>query len=262
MDFFSSSSSLSSDTFLDRIPLLVRLFTAGSGVCLCIAGIVNLSLPACYTTAIVSLGLIFSGVVAILCEFSPYGLSVLMILCPLLGEYFFRGFLYIIVGLLPLGKEMAWIGRFSGCLMLLSGVANVGVHFMLPNSIYYYTSPTNYPSSSSYFQQETGDSSPHQVIGRGTGRRRIEEGDVEERRGVEEGDEGSNRGGRRRSAGGGGEGERGRPPMIRHLPQEFQSMDRRRAKEEEEGHAHYAVDECPPVFSTGYLDDRNTNCMH
>ncbi|CBZ51051.1 conserved hypothetical protein [Neospora caninum Liverpool] len=125
------------ETFWERIPLLVRVFTAGSAFALCCAGVINVALPVCYTTCILGLALIGFGIVALLCEFSPYGLNVLMGVCPLLGEYFFRGVIYLLVGLLPLGKEMSWFGRLAGSLMILSGAANIAVHIALPAAVYY-----------------------------------------------------------------------------------------------------------------------------
>ncbi|KAF4644371.1 hypothetical protein TGRH88_013640 [Toxoplasma gondii] len=125
------------DSLWERVPLLVRVFTAGSAFVLCCAGVVNVALPVCYTTGVVGLALVCAGVVALLCEFSPYGLNVLMGVCPLLGEYFFRGVVYLLVGLLPLGKEMSWLGRLAGSLMLLSGAANIAVHLALPAAVYY-----------------------------------------------------------------------------------------------------------------------------
>ncbi|PFH32169.1 hypothetical protein BESB_021100 [Besnoitia besnoiti] len=87
---------MDAETFWERVPLLVRVFTASSATALCFAGVVNLAMPACYTTGIVGLALICFGIVGLLCEFSPYGLNVLMGLCPLLGEYSFRGVLYVL----------------------------------------------------------------------------------------------------------------------------------------------------------------------
>lgn len=83
------------DAILERLPLGVRLYTAASAVLLMVGSVVNVAAPACYTDGIVSLYLIGLSTLTLLCEFSPYGLNVLMGVCPLLGEYLFRGLLYI-----------------------------------------------------------------------------------------------------------------------------------------------------------------------
>lgn len=129
---------MEAEALWEHVPLYVRLFTAGSAATLCVCGLVNVAVPACYTTAVMGLCLLLFGVVVLLCEFSPYGLNVLMGLCPLLGEYFFRGILYLLVGLLPLGKEMSPIGRIAGACMLLSGAANIALHLLLPAALEYH----------------------------------------------------------------------------------------------------------------------------
>lgn len=83
------------DFLMDRLPLGVRLFTAASALILMVGSIASVAAPADYTSCIVSLYLICFSSICLLCEFSPYGLNVLMGICPLLGEYFFRGLLYI-----------------------------------------------------------------------------------------------------------------------------------------------------------------------
>lgn len=84
------------ESLVDRLPLGVRLFTAASAFILMIGSIASVAAPADYTSCIVCLYLICFSSVCLLCEFSPYGLNVLMGVCPLLGEYFFRGVLYVL----------------------------------------------------------------------------------------------------------------------------------------------------------------------
>lgn len=74
----------------------VRIFTASSALLMMVGNIATVAAPANYTNCIVSLYLIGLATISLLCEFSPYGLSVLMGVCPLLGEYLFRGILYIL----------------------------------------------------------------------------------------------------------------------------------------------------------------------
>lgn len=84
------------DSFLEGLPLGVRIFTASSALLMMVGNIATVAAPANYTNCIVSLYLIGLATISLLCEFSPYGLSVLMGVCPLLGEYLFRGILYIL----------------------------------------------------------------------------------------------------------------------------------------------------------------------
>ncbi|CDI76963.1 hypothetical protein, conserved [Eimeria acervulina] len=118
------------ESLVDRLPLGVRLFTAASAFILMIGSIASVAAPADYTSCIVCLYLICFSSVCLLCEFSPYGLNVLMGVCPLLGEYFFRGVLYVLVGLLPLGIDT--VGLWGGVLLIISGILNILIHALLP----------------------------------------------------------------------------------------------------------------------------------
>ncbi|CDJ58181.1 hypothetical protein, conserved [Eimeria maxima] len=92
----------------------------------------------------VACGSVSLGAICLLCEFSPYGLNVLMGVCPLLGEYFFRGVLYILVGFLPLGIDT--LGLWGGILMIISGTLNILIHALLPVHPYnFYSRPTSDP---------------------------------------------------------------------------------------------------------------------
>lgn len=122
------------DTFLEGLPLGVRIFTASSALLLMVGNIATVAAPPNYTSCIVSLYLICFATLCLLCEFSPYGLNVLLGVCPLLGEYFFRGLLYILVGLLPLGIDT--LGLWSGVLMIISGILNIVIHALLPVQSY------------------------------------------------------------------------------------------------------------------------------
>lgn len=118
------------DAFLEGLPLGVRIFTASSALLLMIGSIATVAAATGYTNCIVSIYIIGFATLSLLCEFSPYGLNVLMGVCPLLGEYFFRGVLYILVGLLPLGIDT--LGLWSGISMIISGLLNIIIHALLP----------------------------------------------------------------------------------------------------------------------------------
>ncbi|XP_026191750.1 uncharacterized protein LOC113146985 [Cyclospora cayetanensis] len=118
------------ESFLEGLPLGVRVFTASSALLLMVGSIATVAAPANYTNCIVSIYLICLATLCLLCEFSPYGLNVLMGVCPLLGEYIFRGILYILVGLLPLGIDT--LGLWGGILMIISGGLNILIHALLP----------------------------------------------------------------------------------------------------------------------------------
>eukprot|EP00922_Rhytidocystis_sp_ex-Travisia-forbesii_P018901 GHVS01028068.1.p1 GENE.GHVS01028068.1~~GHVS01028068.1.p1 ORF type:complete len:162 (+),score=14.73 GHVS01028068.1:294-779(+) len=120
------------DQFLvDRCPLILRIFTSCSALCFGASAITNFIISfryLGYTPAIVNLIGFFFSVVALVCEFSPFGLNVLMAAVPCLGEYRHRGILYFCVGFLTLGREMKWFGVVSGIFMILSGALNVLMH--------------------------------------------------------------------------------------------------------------------------------------
>eukprot|EP00922_Rhytidocystis_sp_ex-Travisia-forbesii_P018899 GHVS01028066.1.p1 GENE.GHVS01028066.1~~GHVS01028066.1.p1 ORF type:complete len:120 (+),score=6.42 GHVS01028066.1:294-653(+) len=77
------------DQFLvDRCPLILRIFTSCSALCFGASAITNFIISfryLGYTPAIVNLIGFFFSVVALVCEFSPFGLNVLMAAVPCLG---------------------------------------------------------------------------------------------------------------------------------------------------------------------------------
>eukprot|EP00921_Rhytidocystis_pertsovi_P014931 GHVQ01023947.1.p1 GENE.GHVQ01023947.1~~GHVQ01023947.1.p1 ORF type:complete len:164 (-),score=5.65 GHVQ01023947.1:287-778(-) len=120
---------------LQYSPLAVRMFTAVSAGLYSLAGFTNLlhaSHSVGYTAGIVSVYAIIFGAVAVMSEFSPYGLHLLMTAMPFLGEYRSRGILYCCVGLLLLGPEMQWFGWVGSILMIISGLFNILMHYLNP----------------------------------------------------------------------------------------------------------------------------------
>lgn len=118
------------DALLNYSPVGVRIFTAVSALFYTAAGITNLAIASLYTVGVVGLYAVILGVLTLVCEFSPFGLSVLMTSLPLLGEYKFRGYMYLGMALLLFGREMHWIGQLAASLMLLSGIASVAMHYI------------------------------------------------------------------------------------------------------------------------------------
>eukprot|EP00922_Rhytidocystis_sp_ex-Travisia-forbesii_P018903 GHVS01028071.1.p1 GENE.GHVS01028071.1~~GHVS01028071.1.p1 ORF type:complete len:154 (+),score=14.51 GHVS01028071.1:221-682(+) len=127
-------------------PLILRLFTASSAFCFAVSAVTNFILSfryLGYTATIVNLIAFFFSIVALVCEFSPYGLNVIMAQVPCLGEYRHRGIVYFCVGFLTLGREMRWFGTVSGILMIISGALNVLMHHISPTP----TRPIGYPEA-------------------------------------------------------------------------------------------------------------------
>eukprot|EP00922_Rhytidocystis_sp_ex-Travisia-forbesii_P018900 GHVS01028067.1.p1 GENE.GHVS01028067.1~~GHVS01028067.1.p1 ORF type:complete len:116 (+),score=8.23 GHVS01028067.1:221-568(+) len=70
-------------------PLILRLFTASSAFCFAVSAVTNFILSfryLGYTATIVNLIAFFFSIVALVCEFSPYGLNVIMAQVPCLGD--------------------------------------------------------------------------------------------------------------------------------------------------------------------------------
>eukprot|EP00920_Eleutheroschizon_duboscqi_P000210 GHVT01000694.1.p1 GENE.GHVT01000694.1~~GHVT01000694.1.p1 ORF type:complete len:158 (+),score=32.85 GHVT01000694.1:605-1078(+) len=108
--------------------LATRVFTAISSVTCILGGLSGFGQS--YTSTVVGLYAALAATVAFLCEFSPYGLDILLRHVAAFGDYRFRGAFYALAGLLTLGSPFHWLGQLGGSLMIISGALNSAVYFV------------------------------------------------------------------------------------------------------------------------------------
>eukprot|EP00382_Lankesteria_abbotti_P005808 CAMPEP_0113849080 /NCGR_PEP_ID=MMETSP0372-20130328/2887_1 /TAXON_ID=340204 /ORGANISM="Lankesteria abbotti" /LENGTH=154 /DNA_ID=CAMNT_0000818741 /DNA_START=39 /DNA_END=503 /DNA_ORIENTATION=- /assembly_acc=CAM_ASM_000359 len=118
------------ESFVELAPLGLRILTGGSGALLMLSGVYNVLRRYLYSTVVLGGLSVGFGALAVLCEFSPLGMHVLLQFFSFLGDFKGRGITYCIGGFLSLGSEMSRFGQISGVLLALSGVGSLCLHYL------------------------------------------------------------------------------------------------------------------------------------